>query len=95
MLMAMSNEEKWLNHTKSGHFFVVVKWSSCAGSAFLNNGRRVRALDIFKKSQAVRLKHYGRLAEVAIYFGVNMKTYFLDNCLSLHQPPPPTHIVHI
>ena len=30
------------------------------------------------------------VAEVVICFGVNMKTYFLDNCLSLHQPPQPT-----
>ena len=33
-------------------------------------------------------------AEVAIGFGVNMKNYFVDNCLSLHQPPQ-THIIHV
>ena len=58
MLMAMSIAEKWLNHTKSELF--VFKWLSRAELAFLKNGRRVRALDIFKKSQAFRLKHYGR-----------------------------------
>ena len=39
------------------------KWLSRAESAFLKNGRRVRALDIFKKSQTFRLKHYGRPVE--------------------------------
>ena len=32
--------------------------------------------------------------EMAIGFGVDMKNYFLDNCLSLHQLPP-THIIHV
>ena len=39
MLMAMSNAEKWLLHTKSGHFF-------------LKNGRHALTSDILKKSQA-------------------------------------------
>ena len=31
---------------------------------------------------------------MAICFGVNMKNYFLDNCLSLHQPPQPTLFIY-
>ena len=31
---------------------------------------------------------------MAICFGVNMKTYFLDNCLSLHQTPQSTLFRH-
>ena len=31
MLMAMSNAEKWLSHTKSGHFYFK-KWSARAVS---------------------------------------------------------------
>ena len=54
----MSNAENWLNHTKSEHFFL--KWSSHAESTFLKNCRHARTLDIFKKSQAFLLKHYGR-----------------------------------
>ena len=60
MLMAMSNAENWLNHTNSGPLFL--KWSSHANSAFFKNCLCTLALDILKKSQAFRLKHYGRPA---------------------------------
>ena len=49
MLMAMSNAEKWLSHTKSGHFF---NGRRALCPAFLKNGRRALTLDIFKTSQA-------------------------------------------
>ena len=50
MLMATSNAEKWLSHTKSGH----LKKNGCRAlsPAFLKNGHRALNLDIFKKSQA-------------------------------------------
>ena len=31
---------------------------------------------------------------MAIWFGVNMKNEFLDNCLSLHKPPKPTLFIY-
>ena len=47
MLMAMSNAEKWLSHTKYGHF--LKKNDLRAPSpAFLKNGRRALTLDILK-----------------------------------------------
>ena len=51
MLMAMSNAEKCLLHTKSGH---LKKKNVCRATspAFLKTGRRVLTSDIFKKSQA-------------------------------------------
>ena len=58
MLMAMSHAEKWLPHTKSGHF--LKKWRSRADSGSFENGRRALTLDIFKKSQVFCLKPYGR-----------------------------------
>ena len=61
MLMAMSNAENWLNHTKFEQFF---KWSSRAVGISEQLLSRARTMDIFKKSQAFRLKHYGRSALV-------------------------------
>ena len=60
MLMAMSNAEKWLNHTKSGHFFQKKNGHRTPSWLFLKMVVVARALDICKKSQAFRLKHYGR-----------------------------------
>ena len=51
MLMAMSNAEKWLSHTKSGHFFFK-NGRRASSPVFLKNGRRALTLDILKKSQA-------------------------------------------
>ena len=47
--MAMSNAEKCLSHTKSGHFLKKKTWSSSA-ETFKK-----------KKNQAFSLKHYGRM----------------------------------
>ena len=47
MLMAMSNAENWLDHTKSEHFFFLN--GRRAQSACLENCRCARAMDIFKK----------------------------------------------
>ena len=57
MLIAMSNTEKWLSHTKSGHVLKnkkkkKKKWSSRAEPGILKNGRHALTLDIFKKSRA-------------------------------------------
>ena len=51
MLMAMSNAEKCLSHTKFGHLFFK-NGRRAPSPAFLKNGRRALTLDIFKKSQA-------------------------------------------
>ena len=58
MLMAISTAEKWLSHTKSGHFFFFffffffLNGRRAPSPAFLKNGRRALTLDISKKSQA-------------------------------------------
>ena len=49
MLMVMSNAEKWLSHTKYGHFLKKDgRRAPCP--AFLKNGHRALALDIFLKN---------------------------------------------
>ena len=48
--MAMSNAEKWLSHTKSGHFFFLNGSRALLSPAFLKNGRRALTLDILKKN---------------------------------------------
>ena len=61
----------WTTPSLSIFFF---KWSARTDSAFLKNCYHACALDIFKKSQAFQLKHYGRPGDFALY----LENYLMD-----------------